>query len=166
MEKEEKKGMNKYTWVNNGFLNKMISLEKLDNFLVENPSFVVGQIKKPREQKEPKEPELTFKELMVMVESKKEDNVSLIPHKPNEETEVSRNSTPHRLHKLYLVEGIVQLISTGVVQRGTISSDQKRIVYAENANQALEKYNAYFANLNTAIENYVVLNAAASEAIY
>jgi hypothetical protein len=163
MEKIEKKGMNKYTWVNNGFLNKMISLEKLDNFLVENPNFVVGQLKKPKEPKESNEP--SFKDVKMMAENILTTKNILTTNNEHVIT-VPEPIEIVTMDKLFLVEGQVQLISTGVIQRGNIISDQKRIIYARDANHALEKYNNYFANLNTAIENYIVLNAVASEAIY
>jgi hypothetical protein len=65
---------------------------------------------------------------------------------------------------LYLIEGTVQMrpLQPG---RQPIQAEQRRIVWANNIDEAIQKYSSYFSSLNTALEVYVVLNAAGSEAI-
>ena len=65
---------------------------------------------------------------------------------------------------LFLVEGLVQLrpLQPG---RQPVQAEQNRIVYANDIDHAIQKYNQYFASLSNGLEMYVVLRASASEAI-
>jgi hypothetical protein len=62
---------------------------------------------------------------------------------------------------LYFVEGLVELNSGS----GRVQSEQKRIVWASNVPEAMEKFTAHFFSLNTEIAIYTVFNMAVSEAI-
>lgn len=66
---------------------------------------------------------------------------------------------------MFLVEGTVQMRPTPGSNRNPITADQRRIVMASNIDEAIQKYVNHFTSLNTALETYVVVNAAASEAI-
>jgi hypothetical protein len=79
-------------------------------------------------------------------------------------TEDNVDTTQDTSSKLFLVEGLVQLrpLQPG---RQPVQAEQNRIVHAINVDHAIQKYNQYFASLSNAHEIYVVLRAAASEAI-
>lgn len=62
----------------------------------------------------------------------------------------------------YFVEGKVRLDQEG---SPPIFSDQRRIVNARNADEALEKFMSYFANMSNPIQRYTVVQAGASETI-
>ena len=66
--------------------------------------------------------------------------------------------------RLYLVDGVVQM-RPNQPGGGMAQSDQRRLVWAQNGNDAIQKYNAYFSSLNNANEIYVVVGAAVSEDI-
>lgn len=65
--------------------------------------------------------------------------------------------------QLFLIEGRVRLDQTG--RNDPIFADQKRLVWAQSFEQAVQKYNAYFAGLSNFNEKYTVVSAGGSEAI-
>jgi hypothetical protein len=74
------------------------------------------------------------------------------------------NTGANMQSNLFLVEGLVQLrpLQPG---RQPVQAEQNRIVYANDIDHAIQKYNQYFASLSNGLEMYVVLRASASEAI-
>lgn|GEM_PF-5215509 len=66
--------------------------------------------------------------------------------------------------KLFLITGLVRMEPL-VPNRAAAQAEQHRLVWANNLNQAMEKYTTYFTGLGTQTERYTVLNMAASEAI-
>ena len=66
--------------------------------------------------------------------------------------------------KIYFVEGAVQM-QPNQPGRQPIQSDQRRLVWAQNGNEAIQKYSTYFSSLNNVNETYVVVGAAVSEEI-
>lgn len=74
------------------------------------------------------------------------------------------NTSKNMQSNLFLVEGLVQLrpLQPG---RQPVQAEQNRIVYANDIDHAIQKYNQYFASLSNGLEMYVVLRASASEAI-
>jgi len=64
--------------------------------------------------------------------------------------------------KLFLVEGSVRLDR---MNSGSIISEQSRIVWASNLEEALQKYVNYFQGMSSQAENYVVVRAGGSEAL-
>lgn len=75
----------------------------------------------------------------------------------------STEATPQApAKKLFLVEGFVRAQS----QSGAATqSEQRRLVWAKNENDAGTKYTDYFTAMNTPEMGYVVLGAAISKAI-
>jgi hypothetical protein len=66
--------------------------------------------------------------------------------------------------KLYLVRGLVRMESN-IPGRAAAQSEELRLVWALNVNEAYQKYQKYFTELSTRMEIYSVLNMAATEAI-
>jgi hypothetical protein len=64
---------------------------------------------------------------------------------------------------LYFVEGMVQAVTGGGTSKQ--HAQQNRIVWADNPQEAMQKYSAYFASLNNPTTFYSVVNMACSEAI-
>jgi len=64
---------------------------------------------------------------------------------------------------LYFVEGMVQAITDNGTSKQ--HAQQSRIVWANNAQDAMQKYTNYFASLNNPTTFYSVINMACSEAI-
>lgn len=63
---------------------------------------------------------------------------------------------------LFLVEGKVRLDRVG---DATIVADQRRIVNAQNVDDALEKFVNYFTSMSNGDQSYSIVQAAASETI-
>ena len=63
---------------------------------------------------------------------------------------------------LFLINGHVRLTRRG---EDPITAEQTRLVYARDFNEAVAKYNNYFASLSNPNEIYVVIGAGGSEAI-
>ena len=73
---------------------------------------------------------------------------------------IFKDSTPQPL--LFLVEGIVRAQAPeGAAQQ----SEQRRLVWALNENEAGDKYTKYFTSMNTAQMTYSVVGAAITKAI-
>jgi hypothetical protein len=64
---------------------------------------------------------------------------------------------------LYLVEGLVKLETKN---NESAQSEQKRIIWASNVQEAMEKYTAHFSDLNNQNSVYTVVNMFVSEAIF
>lgn len=65
--------------------------------------------------------------------------------------------------QLFFIEGRVRLDQAG--RNDPIFAEQKRLVWAQSFEQAVQKYNAYFAGLSNQNEKYTVVSAGGSEAI-
>ena len=65
---------------------------------------------------------------------------------------------------LYLIEGLVRM-HPHAQNRGAVQAEQRRIVWANDIDEAIEKFGAYFRDLSNANEYYVVVRAGGSEAI-
>lgn len=64
--------------------------------------------------------------------------------------------------QLYMIEGRVRRDAIG---EDSVFSDQKRLVWAKSFEEAVRKYNSYFAGLSNFNERYSVVMAGGSEAI-
>ena len=62
----------------------------------------------------------------------------------------------------FLVEGKVRLDQEG---SAPVVADQRRIVNAANADEALSKFVNYFTNMSNPVQRYTVVQAGASETI-
>ena len=65
---------------------------------------------------------------------------------------------------LYLVTGTVRLVPL-VAGRGGAQSEQTRLVWAISDDEASQKFEAYFAGLNTWQDSFQVINMTLTEAI-
>lgn len=72
--------------------------------------------------------------------------------------------TPANDEKLFLINGTVRMDPL-VPGRSGAQSDQTRVVWAQNLDQAAGKYVAHFTALNTPTEQYTVVNIAVTEAL-
>lgn len=64
---------------------------------------------------------------------------------------------------LYLIEGRVRMDQMGSSE--PVFSDQKRIVWAYSFEEAVGKFNNYFAGISTTSQRYTVVGAGGSESI-
>jgi flagellar motor protein MotB len=87
-----------------------------------------------------------------------------ITEKVKKELEDIMSLDPTNGKKLFLVEGMVQMQpqAPGASAKQT---QQNRLVWATDFEDAMKKYSLYFISLNNANAIYVVLGMAASEAI-
>ena len=65
---------------------------------------------------------------------------------------------------LFLINGRVRMDSTAV-GGGSIQSDQTRLVWADNDEQAVQKFMKHFTDMTTSDSVYTVIGASISEAI-
>lgn len=70
---------------------------------------------------------------------------------------------PDRAQQLFLIEGNVRLIVAG--NPNPIFSEQKRLVWAYTFEEAVQKFQTYFAELSTPTQEYRVLGAGGASAI-
>lgn len=66
--------------------------------------------------------------------------------------------------KLFLVEGNVRLVPIPG-EGAAVSSDQRRLVWAQNDDDAVAKYVAYFNEMSTFRGRYIVAGVSVTEAI-
>lgn len=90
--------------------------------------------------------------------------------KPNEQPKVEVEKKQEQFQqighsrKLFLVEGLVRMQRiTG--DGGVVQVDQKRIIWANDVDEAMAKFQNYFRNLSNPSETYTVVRAIGSEAI-
>lgn len=81
----------------------------------------------------------------------------------NRENRLAVDTRPHPI-KLFLVEGRVRMEPKSA-ERSSVQTEQKRIVWADNVDEAIAKFGNYFVSLNTNAETYIVIGTMASEAI-
>jgi len=169
-----------FFWFTNGEKELRVLKEEAEAFAEANPEYRRGKLntgprKKEVVMEQPKE--YNYEEDMAQlgqaprwVEADGVNNNVLTMNKPVVE------SRPFQLGEtvpvgtrisanMFLVEGTVQMRPMPGSNRTPITADQRRIVLASNIDEAIQKYVNHFTSLNTALETYVVVNAAASEAI-
>lgn len=89
----------------------------------------------------------------------------LTPDEPTTLVAPAPELTGPKAAKLFLINGLVRLEPL-VANRAAAQAEQHRLVWAHDLEQAMQKYTKYFTDLGTKTERYVVLNMAASEAIF
>ena len=169
-----------FFWFTNNEKDLKVNKDEAEAFAAANPEYRRGKMstgprKKEVVMEQPKE--YNYEEDMAQlgqtprwVEADAVNNNVLTMNKPVVE------SRPFQLEEtvpvgtristnMFLVEGTVQMRPTPGSNRNPITADQRRIVMASNIDEAIQKYVNHFTGLNTALETYVVVNAAASEAI-
>ena len=163
-----------FFWFTNGEKELRVLKEEAEAFAEANPEYRRGKLstgprKKEVVMEQPKE--YNYEEDMAQlgqaprwVQADAVNNNVLTMPKPVQMTEIV--PTNQRIStNMFLVEGIVQMRPVPGSNRTPITADQRRIVLASNIDEAIQKYVNHFTSLNTALETYVVVNAAASEAI-
>ena len=89
------------------------------------------------------------------------------PEQPMQFTDYSTQRLPPlvngKLDQLFLIEGRVRMDAIGNPE--PIFSDQKRLVWAENFDDAVRKFSVYFASLSNNGQRYVVVAAGGTEAL-
>lgn len=163
-----------FFWFTNGEKELRVLKEEAEAFAEANPEYRRGKLstgprKKEVVMEQPKE--YNYEEDMAQlgqaprwVEADAVNNNVLTMNKPVQTAEIV--PTNQRIStNMFLVEGTVQMRPTPGSNRTPITADQRRIVLASNIDEAIQKYVNHFTSLNTALETYVVVNAAASEAI-
>jgi len=68
-----------------------------------------------------------------------------------------------KMDQLFLIEGRVRMDAIGNPE--PVFSDQKRLVWAENFDDAVRKFSVYFASLSNNGQRYVVVAAGGTEAL-
>lgn len=163
-----------FFWFTNGEKELRVLKEEAEAFAEANPEYRRGKLstgprKKEVVMEQPKE--YNYEEDMAQLgqaprwlEADAVNNNVLTMPNPIQTAEIV--PTNQRIStNMFLVEGTVQMRPTPGSNRTPITADQRRIVLASNIDEAIQKYVNHFASLNTALETYVVVNAAASEAI-
>lgn len=163
-----------FFWFTNNEKDLKVNKDEAEAFAAANPEYRRGKMstgprKKEVVMEQPKE--YNYEEDMAQlgqtprwVEADAVNNNVLTMNKPVQTVEIVPTSHPISTN-MFLVEGTVQMRPTPGSNRNPITADQRRIVMASNIDEAIQKYVNHFTGLNTALETYVVVNAAASEAI-
>jgi len=165
-----------FFWFTNNEKDLRVNKDEAEAFSVANPEYQRGKMSTgPRKKK------------VVMEQPKEynyEDDMAQLGQTPNWIETVAVNNSLMTMNKtdqitetvtvpanqqiggnMFLVEGNVQMRPAPGSNRTPITADQRRIVMASNIDEAIQKYVNHFASLNTALETYIVVHAAASEAI-
>ena len=168
-----------YQWFTDGTTDIRVSKENIEQFLKDNPTHRRGRVNVFRKKEKPVElvgpaeqKPFDYEEELAQqglapswVEAGKESEPVVTPQ--NSQLygmgEMIGNQLNQQL-KLHLDEGIIQMRPN---QRGSgmTQSDQRRIVWAVNGSEAIQKFSTYFSSLNTPTETYVVVFASVSEEI-
>lgn len=159
-----------FFWFTNNEKDLKVNKDEAEAFAAANPEYRRGKMstgprKKEVVMEQPKE--YNYEEDMAQIGQAprwvEADAVVTMP-KPIQMADIVSTSQPISTN-MFLVEGTVQMRPTPGSNRNPITADQRRIVIASNIDEAIQKYVNHFASLNTALETYVVVNAAASETI-
>ena len=163
-----------FFWFTNNEKDLRVNKDEAEAFSIANPEYQRGKMSTgPRKKKvvmeQPKE--YNYEDDMAQlgqtpnwVEADSVNNNLMPTNKTDQMTEtVSTNQ--HIGANMFFVEGNVQMRPAPGSNRTPITADQRRIVMASNIDEAIQKYVNHFTSLNTALETYVVVNAAASETI-
>lgn len=160
-----------YQWFTDGTTDIRVSKENIEQFLKDNPTHRRGRVnvfkkkEKPVEQKPfDYEEELAQQGLAPKWVEADKENFDVVTN--SEHGSIFINSTQYAKQqlKLHLVEGVVQM-RPNQPGSGMTQSDQRRIVWAVNGSEAIQKFSTYFSSLNTSTETYVVVFASVSEEI-
>ena len=163
-----------FFWFTNNEKDLRVNKDEAEAFSIANPEYQRGKMSTgPRKKKvameQPKE--YNYEDDMAQlgqtpnwVEADSVNNNLMPTNKTDQMTEtVSTNQ--HIGANMFFVEGTVQMRPAPGSNRTPITADQRRIVMASDIDEAIQKYVNHFTSLNTALETYVVVNAAASETI-
>lgn len=160
----------KNVWITDGDKDLLIDQTKVEQYINDNPMFKRGRsvLSKKKNNQTPTPAPFDYEQdLVERGELPSWVEVNTIQTIVNPATVTDDNTTHlpnNRSLKLYLVEGTVQM-RTLIPGQGTAQSDQRRIVWAYDSNEALEKFKLYFAQLSNPSQLYTVLVAGCSEEI-
>lgn len=157
-----------YQWYTDGATDIRVKPENIETFLINNPTYRRGRLatafKKKETLMEQKpfdyEQELNEQGLTPNWVESENANIAITPGP----MQIMGVGTLNQALKLHLVEGTVQL-RRNQLGDGMIQSEQRRIVWAQNGTEAVQKFSEYFTSLNTPTETYNVVFANVSEEI-
>lgn len=173
MDEETRAKLSGYQWYTDGTTDIRVAKENIEQFLMDNPTHRRGRVNVFRKKETPMEQKpFDYEEELAQqglapswVEAGKESEPVVTPQ--NSQLygmgEMIGNQFKQHL-KLHLVEGVVQM-RPNQPGSGMTQSDQRRIVWAVNGSEAIQKFSTYFSSLNTPTETYVVVFASVSEEI-
>lgn len=156
-----------FQWYTDGTVDIRVDKDELEKFIMDNPNYRRGRSNARPKKKENVMEQKPFdyeQELAEQglgpnwVEPGKENAIATGP------MQVMTAGILSQTLKIYFVEGAVQM-QPNQPGRQPIQSDQRRLVWAQNGNEAIQKYSTYFSSLNNVNETYVVVGAAVSEEI-
>ena len=157
-----------FQWYTDGTVDIRVDKDEAEKFMMDNPNYRRG-----RSNTRPKKKENVMEQKPYDYEQELTEQ-GLGPNwiEPGKENAIATGQMQvmtagtllNDFLKIYLVEGTVQM-RPNQPGGGMVQSDQRRIVWAQTSNEALQKFSAYFSNLNNVNETYVVVGAAVSEEI-
>ena len=156
-----------FQWYTDGTVDIRVDKDEAEKFMMDNPNYRRGRSNTRPKKKENVMEQKPFdyeQELAEQglgpnwIEPGKENAIAAGP------LQVMTAGILSQTLKIYFVEGAVQM-QPNQPGRQPIQSDQRRLVWAQNGNEAIQKYSTYFSSLNNVNETYVVVGAAVSEEI-